>query len=68
MHSSHQLPTPQDHANAFPTIALAWAHFAIALVLGIGAFTAAIPPMLGILGMGLFAGISMIFALLTLTR
>lgn len=68
MQSSHELPGQADHANALPTLTLAWIHFLIALGCGISAITATIPPVLGILGMALFAGIAMVFALLTLSQ
>lgn len=68
MQTSHELPGQTDHANALPTLTLAWVHFLIALACGISAITASIPPVLGILGMSLFAGIAMIFALLTLSH
>jgi len=68
MQTSHEFgPSKQAHSG-FPTLTFAWAHFAIALTLGISGLTAIIPPVLGIFGMAFFAGIAMIFALLTLTR
>ena len=51
-----------------PTLTLAWVHFLVALGCGISAISGTIPPILGVLGMGIFAGIAMTFALLTLAR
>ena len=61
----HQVSADRDWR---PTIGLAWLHGALALGCGILGGTGLIQPWVGLACMGLFAGVAMLFALLTLTR
>jgi hypothetical protein len=67
MQTLHDGPGKKDY-NWVPTIALGWVHFAIAACFAATIFAAAIPPILGLLGMILFGGIAMVFILGTITR
>ncbi|HTQ10304.1 MAG TPA: hypothetical protein VMI31_09560 [Fimbriimonadaceae bacterium] len=68
MPATHTLDQSHHHEEGFPTLAFAWAHFAVALLLGVSGFNAWIPPILGILGMAFFAMIAMLFVLMTLSK
>lgn len=68
MHSSHDPRFIKRENSWKPTIGLAWLHFALAYVCAILAVTSIAPPMLGIVGMAFFAGVAMVFVLLTIPR
>jgi hypothetical protein len=69
MHSSQHLEIPEQRpAGGIEILSLSWLHGALAITCGVLGGMGVIPVMLGLVGMAIFGGVGVLFAMLTLTR